>query len=192
MKSRDDIAAAAHRLAQPIAQAQQVALWEVEFVQEGGLDILRFVLDGLPGQAVDLDRCEAFSRAVEAELDRADPIEQSYCLEVSSAGLTRRLSRPEHFEAHLGDRLDIQLAGRLGEAGAESFARLQFDVCDAQLPVDVTRFEATLRGREPQGALRLEDDLGRAFTLPADRVQRVSLALCWPPKGNGRRKREKK
>lgn len=35
-------------------------------------------------------------------LDEADPIACSYCLEVSSPGVERELSRPEHFEQFLG------------------------------------------------------------------------------------------
>ena len=41
------------------------------------------------------------SRAVNGPLDELDPIDGSYCLEVSSPGINRELTRPEHFEAFL-------------------------------------------------------------------------------------------
>ena len=46
-------------------------------------------------EPLDTDTCEAVSRAIDPLLDEADPIEQSYYLEVGSPGLGRRLTRPE-------------------------------------------------------------------------------------------------
>ena len=42
-------------------------------------------------EPLDTDTCEAVSRAIDPLLDEADPIEQSYYLEVGSPGLGRRL-----------------------------------------------------------------------------------------------------
>ena len=49
------------------------------------------------------------SHAIDKPLDEADPIEQSYCLEVSSPGLERDLKRDAHFEKCLGEKIIVKL-----------------------------------------------------------------------------------
>jgi ribosome maturation factor RimP len=58
---------------------------------------------------VELDDCEKASRLIEAELDRLDPIEESYCLIVSSPGLDRPLKKPKDFLRNIGKKVDIKL-----------------------------------------------------------------------------------
>lgn len=92
-------AAAVWKLAQPIAESLGLTVWDVRFVKEGALWYLRIFIDKPEG--VGIEDCEAMSRAVNGPLDELDPIEQSYCLEISSPGINRELTRPEHFEAFL-------------------------------------------------------------------------------------------
>ena len=49
------------------------------------------------------------SHALDKPLDDADPIEQSYCLEVSSPGIERDLKRDSHFEECIGKKIKIKL-----------------------------------------------------------------------------------
>lgn len=53
--------------------------------------------------------CERLHRAIDPILDEADPIENSYRLEVSSPGVERTLSRPEHFQKCLGEEVEVRL-----------------------------------------------------------------------------------
>ena len=92
-------AAAVWKLAQPIAESLGLMIWDVRFVKEGALWYLRIYIDKPEG--VGIEDCEAMSRAVNGPLDELDPIDQSYCLEVSSPGINRELTRPEHFEMFL-------------------------------------------------------------------------------------------
>lgn len=92
-------AAAVWKLAQPIAESLGLTVWDVRFVKEGALWYLRIYIDKPEG--VGIEDCEAMSRAVNGPLDELDPIDQSYCLEVSSPGINRELTRPEHFETFL-------------------------------------------------------------------------------------------
>ncbi len=55
------------------------------------------------------------------ELDEADPIEQSYYLEVGSPGLGRRLTRPEHYEQLKGQKCAAHLI-RPDEQGRRDYA----------------------------------------------------------------------
>ncbi len=95
------------RLARPVAEAQGCELWDVEFVREAGEWFLRVTIDKEGG--VSIDDCEAVSRALDPLLDEADPIEQSYNLEVSSAGLERALKRPSDFERFMGSPVAVKL-----------------------------------------------------------------------------------
>ncbi len=58
---------------------------------------------------MDIDDCEAVSRAVDPILDEKDPIQGSYHFEVCSAGLERALKRPGDFERFLGSPVTVKL-----------------------------------------------------------------------------------
>lgn len=63
----------------------------------------------LPTQYVSTDDCEKVSRFLSAELDRLDPIEQNYYLEVSSPGMDRALLKEKDFVRFAGEIVDISL-----------------------------------------------------------------------------------
>ena len=60
-------------------------------------------------QYVSTDDCEKVSRFLSAELDRLDPIEQNYYLEVSSPGMDRVLLKEKDFARFAGEIVDISL-----------------------------------------------------------------------------------
>ena len=103
------------QLAAPLAEQQGCSLWDVEYVKEGGERYLRVYLDRDEG--VSINDCEAVSRALDPLLDEADPIPESYILEVCSAGLTRALKRPGDFEKFLGHLVTVRLY--VSKAGAK-------------------------------------------------------------------------
>lgn len=94
-------------LAEPIAKECGCYIYDVEFVKEGGLYFLRVYVDKDGG--ISLDECEAISRRLSDELDKKDPIEQNYYLEVSSPGIERKLKTPEHFARYIGELVDVGL-----------------------------------------------------------------------------------
>ena len=95
------------KLAEPVVQAHGCQLWDVEYVREGDQRFLRIFLDKETG--VDINDCEAISRAMDPLLDDADPIAESYHFEVCSAGLERTLKRPGDFERFLGSAITVKL-----------------------------------------------------------------------------------
>ena len=95
------------KLAKPIAEGLGLSVWDVRYVREGGNWFLRIFIDK-PG-GVGIDDCEAMSRAVNGPLDELDPIRESYCMEVSSPGLNRALTREEHFRAFGGACVAVRL-----------------------------------------------------------------------------------
>ncbi len=95
------------QLARPVVEANGCSLWDVEYVREGSDYFLRIYIDKDGG--VDINDCEAISRAMDPILDEKDPIPESYHFEVCSAGLERALKRPGDFERFLGSPVTVKL-----------------------------------------------------------------------------------
>ena len=81
-------------------------IWDVRFVKEGSQWYLRVFIDKDGG--VSVDDCVNLTRAVTKPLDEADPIKQSYMLEVSSPGIERELVKDEHFEKFVGSSIILR------------------------------------------------------------------------------------
>ena len=78
----------------------------MEYVKEGSDYYLRCYIDKEGG--VNINDCEAVSRALSDELDREDFIDEAYILEVSSPGLGRALKKDKHLEKSLLKDVDIR------------------------------------------------------------------------------------
>ena len=94
-------------LVRPIVEGMGLRLGDVVF-EKGGPDWYLRVLIDRDG-VMDTDTCAAVSHALDPVLDEADTIPQSYYLEVGSPGLGRRLTRPEHYDALLGQKVRLRL-----------------------------------------------------------------------------------
>ncbi len=82
-------------------------IWDIRFVKEGTDWYLRIFIDKDGG--VSIDDCVDFTHAVTKPLDDADPISQSYLLEVSSPGIERELVKDEHFKKYIGSTVMMRL-----------------------------------------------------------------------------------
>lgn len=91
---------------EPVAKQCGVSIWDVEYVKEGGNFVLRVTIDRPEG--IDSNKCYEFSELANPVIDEADPIEGSYCFEVSSPGLDRKLRLPEHFMFSIGHEVDLK------------------------------------------------------------------------------------
>ncbi len=107
MKQKKNIAETVRELAQPLADQFGYFLWDVEYVREGADMILRITIDNDSETGITIEDCEKMHRAIDPILDEADPIEEAYMLAVSSPGVERVLTRPEHFEICSGE--DVML-----------------------------------------------------------------------------------
>ena len=107
-KSKEDILSAARVLLEPIVEAQQVELYDLEFLMEHGRKILRLYIEKEGG--ITLDDCERITHAVEPALDANDPIPDAYVLEVSSPGIERKLIKDSHYMKNIGKQVEVRLA----------------------------------------------------------------------------------
>lgn len=108
-KQAGGTAAQVEALVRPVVEALGLQLWDVRFEKEGPEWYLRVLIERTDGTYMDTDTCELASRAIDPVLDEADLIDQSYYLEVGSAGLGRRLLRPEHFAFAQGQQVRASL-----------------------------------------------------------------------------------
>lgn len=95
------------KIVEPVVNNLGYSLYDIEYVKEGKEWFLRLYIDN--EKDIDLDDCEKVSNAVSDELDKVDPIESAYSLEVSSCGLERRLRERKHYEAAMQKRVEVGL-----------------------------------------------------------------------------------
>ncbi len=107
MSKRETYESRTEALLTPIAKAQGVEIYDVEYVREGSDWYLRAYIDKPEG--VNIGDCEAVSRLLSDELDREDFIEDAYILEVSSPGLGRTLKKDKHLDKSIGEEVEIRL-----------------------------------------------------------------------------------
>lgn len=98
--------AAVRKIVEPYAQQLGLDIWDIRFQKEGTTWYLRIFIDKDGG--VSIDDCVDMTHAINKPLDEADPIEQAYCLEVSSPGIERELTRDEHFLKCIGQKIMVK------------------------------------------------------------------------------------
>ena len=102
-----DVISQVNRILEPILSSLGLTLWDMEFKKEGPQWLLRIYIDR-EGPGVSLDDCEAVSRDLGTALDVEDFIPHTYRLEVSSPGLDRSLTKPEHYRSCAGKAVKIK------------------------------------------------------------------------------------
>lgn len=95
------------QLLDPILQSLGLSLWDLEFQKQGPKWLLRIYIDRENG-GVTLDDCEAVSKDLSVALDVENFIQHAYTLEVSSPGLDRSLTKPEHFVRFTGSLVKLK------------------------------------------------------------------------------------
>ena len=103
----------AEAVALPLLEQAGCTLWDVCFEKEGAMWYLRVLFDREEG--VDSDSCEEISTPINELFDKQQFIEQVDILEIGTPGISRRLRKPEHFKAWLGERVRAQVKTEKGE-----------------------------------------------------------------------------
>ncbi len=127
-KGRGKIAAAVEEIIREPVNGAGYLLWDVDYYKEGAdFNLLVTIENPDRKKPVDLEDCEKVSRLLSPILDEKDPIADSYFLEVSSAGLERDLTRPEHFAFYLGENVSLRLYAPLDGKKSLSGALLSYE-----------------------------------------------------------------
>ena len=100
------------KLLEPTVEGLGYELADLEVKLGGRNGIVRVFIDKPEG--ISLDDCEKVSLAVSALLDVEDPVPGHYDLEVSSPGLNRKLTKPEHFERFTGEVVKVEMRFPIG------------------------------------------------------------------------------
>ena len=141
-------------LLDPILGSLGLTLWDLEIRKQGPQWLLRIYIDRETG-GVTLGDCEAVSRDLGTVLDVEDIIPHAYTLEVSSPGLDRSLTRPEHYRRCRGSLVKIK-----------TFQPIN----------GVKVFKGKLAGLEDLVVV-LEQDSGETLRIPLDNVSKASLEV---------------
>ncbi len=140
-------------LAEPIAQELGVSLWDVRFLKEGATWFLRIFIDKEGG--VSIDDCVDFTHAINPVLDEADPIEQAYCLEVSSPGIERELTRDAHFEACRGEKVKLRTIRPVD--GVRDFSGVLEDYADGMITLRFPDESGLTLAKKETAFIKLDD-----------------------------------
>jgi ribosome maturation factor RimP len=95
-------------LLRPAVEETGKELLGIEFISAGNHSVLRLFIEHENG--INVDDCAEVSRQVSAILDVEDPISTEYSLEVSSPGLDRPLFELAHFQAVIGETINVKLS----------------------------------------------------------------------------------
>ena len=131
-------AARVSAVAAPVLHGMGYRLVRIKISGEAGCTVQ--IMAERPDGSMQIEDCEAISRALSPVLDIADPIDRAYRLEISSPGIDRPLVRRSDFERFTGHIVKIEMA--VAHQGRK-------------------RFRGTLAGVEG-GAVRLQRDDAKA------------------------------
>lgn len=101
-------------IAEKAVQNTDLRIFDVEYVRESGINILRIFIDKEKG--VDLDDCAVVSNLISDELDKNDPIDEAYNLEVSSPGIDRPFKTDEDYKNNLDNLVEVKLYKKLNDS----------------------------------------------------------------------------
>jgi len=101
-------AARVSAVAGPVLEGMGYRLVRIRISGEAGCTVQ--IMAERPDGSMQIEDCEAISRALSPVLDVADPIERAYRLEISSPGIDRPLVRRSDFERYTGHLVKIDMA----------------------------------------------------------------------------------
>lgn len=102
------VAARVSAVAGPVLQGMGYRLVRIKISGDSGCTVQ--IMAERPDGSMQIEDCEAISKALSPVLDVADPIDRAYRLEVSSPGIDRPLVRRSDFERHVGYLVKIEMA----------------------------------------------------------------------------------
>jgi ribosome maturation factor RimP len=144
------------RLIEPEVKSLGYELVRVAMVGGTSDPTLQIMAERPDTRQLDLSDCETISRRISDWLDREDPIEGSYRLEVSSPGIDRPLTRLNDYDDWSGHEARVTLAEAMG-------GRKQFS--------------GTIRGTGVGGVVHILGRDGKDYSVPFTSIASAKLLL---------------
>lgn len=145
------------QLLEPILGSLGLTLWDLDFKKEGPQWLLRIYIEREPG-GVTLGDCETVNRDLGTALDVEELIAHAYTLEVSSPGLDRSLTKPEHYRKCKGTLVKIKTY---------------------QLINGEKIFRGKLIELDEGSTVVLEADKGEVLRIPLDSIAKASCEVVF-------------
>jgi ribosome maturation factor RimP len=159
-----------------IAAEAGCRLLAIESTGAGRASVLRLVIERTSGEPVTVEDCEAVSRDVSTVLDAADEIPHRYTLEVSSAGLDRKLYELEDAVRFVGRRVRVQTSQPIRPVPAE-------EVAAEAAAAPARNFRGVLE-RVDGDLLRVVDGANRKiYNVRFGDIRVARLEFDWPARG---------
>ena len=102
------VAARVAVVAAPVLQGMGYRLVRIKVSGDAGCTVQ--IMAERPDGTMQIEDCEAISKALSPVMDIADPIQRAYRLEISSPGIDRPLVRRTDFERYIGHIVKIEMA----------------------------------------------------------------------------------
>lgn len=120
-------------LIQPVLEALNYDLVDVEFAKEGRDHYLRISIDK-PG-GVDLNDCTLASEKISEVMDEHDPISEAYYLDVASPGAERPIKKEKDFQNAVSKPVFVSLYAPV--EGEKEWLGILKDVTDTEITIEV-------------------------------------------------------
>lgn len=117
------------------------------------LQVMIDVPDG--SREINVDDCVLVSRALSAVLDEKDPMKDAYSLEVSSPGLDRPLTKPEHFKRFAGYQAKVEIINEVEKR---------------------KRIKGKIIGVDSQNNIHMDMD-GKEYAIAFDNIAKAKIVL---------------
>ena len=160
-------AARVSAVAGPVLQGMGYRLVRIKISGEAGCTVQ--IMAERPDGTMQIEDCEAISRALSPVLDVADPIDRAYRLEISSPGIDRPLVRRSDFERYTGHLVKIEMA--VAHQGRKRFRGLL-----AGVEGDAVRLHRDdIRAGEDADVLLVMEDISDARLVLTDELIAESM-----------------
>ena len=130
--------------------------WFPQGIDGSDLPTLQIMAERPDTRQLSADECSSLSRSVSDRFDELDPIVENYCLQVSSPGIDRPLTRLKDY---------IDWAGQEGKVEIEEAINGQ------------KRFRGNLDGHDANGNIAIVDGSGVRHDIPFSAIISAKLVL---------------
>ena len=161
------MAARVSAVAGPVLQGMGYRLVRIKISGEFGCTVQ--IMAERPDGSMQIEDCEAISKALSPVLDVADPIDKAYRLEISSPGIDRPLVRRSDFERYAGHLVKVEMA--IAHEGRKRFRGTLAGVEGGA----VRLVRDDVKGDEDRNILLVMEDIAEARLVLTDELIAASL-----------------